>query len=260
MGKKDDSDGGAKASESKSLNEQNWPGLLAITALNLIVFVVVSAIDPAPYSKLAKAWGFLLPAGVGLAMIRVINGLINAKTKDRLVFWKWQNPLPGCEAYTVYAKSDDRYTEAEVFRIFHPDLDDPKTWRKPTNQNAHWYNRIFLPVQDKPAVQQAEKNFLFTRDYAAISFVMLISLGVAGSFVITTNSNWALFSLGLMVQYLLARTAARNYGIETVTNSIAQAINASKQHGGDGSDRAAITTSSPDPGKLAAPAEGPPRE
>ena len=229
MGKQDKSGDGDKSSESKSLNEQNWPGLLAITALNLIVFAAVSAIDPAPYSKLAKAWGFLLPAGVGLAMIRVINGLINGKTKNRLVFWKWKNPLPGCEAYTVYAKNDDRYTEAEVLRIFHPDSDNPEKWKDPKSQNAHFYKNIFLPMQNKPAVQQAERNFLFTRDYAAISFVMLISLGVAGYFVITADHNWVLYGLGLIVQFLLARTAARNYGIETVTNSIAQAVEA-KEH------------------------------
>jgi hypothetical protein len=229
MAKQDKSGDGDKSSESKSLNEQNWPGLLAITALNLIVFAAVSAIDAAPYAKLAKAWGFLLPAGVGLAMIRVINGLINGKAKNRLVFWKWKNPLPGCEAYTVYAKNDDRYTEAEVLRIFHPDSDDPETLKDPNKQNAHFYKNIFLPMQNKPAVQQAERNFLFTRDYAAISFVMLVSLGVAGYFVITADHNWVLYSLGLIVQFLLARTAARNYGIETVTDSIAQAVNA-KEH------------------------------
>ena len=227
MGKQDKSGDGDKSSESKSLNEQNWPGLLAITALNLIVFAAVSAIDAAPYFKLAKAWGFLLPAGVGLAMIRVINGLINGKTKNRLVFWKWKNPLPGCEAYTVYAKNDDRYTEADVSR-FYSASDDPEKWVVPKDQNAHFYENIFLPMQNKPAVQQAERNFLFTRDYAAISFVMLISLGVAGYFVITADHNWVLYGLGLIVQFLLARTAARNYGIETVTNSIAQAVKAKK--------------------------------
>ena len=59
--------------KSKSLVEQNWTGLLAITALNLIVFAAVAVIDPAPFSELATAWAFLLPAGVGLAIHRAVQ-------------------------------------------------------------------------------------------------------------------------------------------------------------------------------------------
>jgi hypothetical protein len=212
------SDNGYNTNAAKSLNEQNWPGLLAITTLNLIVFAVVIGTDPTPFSKLATAWAFLLPAGVGLAMIRVINGLIDTKTKHRLIFWKWQHPLPGCEAYTVHAKNDERFTEIDVSRelgVSATEMADPR------KQNAHWYSKVFYPTQDKPAVQQAERNFLFTRDYTAISFIMFIALGVSGYFVINSASRWVLYSGGLILQYLLVRWAARNYGIETVTNAIA---------------------------------------
>jgi hypothetical protein len=237
MADKDKLDDGAKTDGSKSLNEQNWPGLLAITALNLIIFGVVTAIDPKPYSTLSTAWGFLLPAGVGLAMIRVVNGLFNEKDKNRLVFWKWQNPLPGCEAYTVHAESDDRYDRDDVLRIFHPDKDDPANWKDPKKQNAHWLNNIFYPMQNRPAVQQAHRNFLFTRDYAAISFVTIFLLGAAAYFV--APARWALYGGGLIAQYLLVRWAARNYGIETVTDSIAQAVNAKED---ESASPAAVST------------------
>ena len=137
MAGKDGSDNGSKTSAAKSLNEQNWPGLLAITALNFIVFVVVIGIDPKSFSNQATAWAFLLPAGVGLAMIRVINGLVDAKTKDRLIFWP--HPLPGCEAYSVYAKKDDRFIDDDVFRelgISQKELREMKKY--PRKQNAHW--------------------------------------------------------------------------------------------------------------------------
>ena len=142
--------------KSKSLVEQNWPGLLAITALNLVVFAAVAAIDPAPFSKLATAWAFLLPAGVGLAMIRVITGLFSAKAKDRLVyFWRWRHPLPASRAFMVYAKRDDRFTEAEVVKKF--DITDAIK-KDPKEQNARWYKTVYYPVQDMPSVQQAHRN------------------------------------------------------------------------------------------------------
>lgn len=207
--------------KSKSLIEQNWGGLLAITALNLIVFAAVAAIDPKPFSELATAWAFLLPAGVGLAMIRVINGLLDAKTKNRLVFWKWQHPLPACDAFTVHAKNDERFTDAEVVQKFPVTAEILKD---PQKQNAHWYSAVYYPVQDVPSVQQAHRSFLFARDYAAISFVMLIALGGAGFLVITPASHWVFYCGGSVAQYLLVRWAARNYGIEMVKDALAAGV------------------------------------
>jgi hypothetical protein len=219
----DKTDSDAKASAGQSLNEQNWPGLLAITAFNLIVFAVVAATDPKWLSNLATAWAFLLPAGVGLTMIRVVNGLINARNKDRLVFWKWRHPLPGSEAFSVHARNDDRFTEQDVKGKLSTLGVDPKTLEDPAAQNAYWYRSVFYPLQDKPAVQQAARNFLFARDYTAISFVMLIALGIASRLVI---AKWPLYCGGLLAQYLLVRWAARNYGIETVKNALAAWVSA----------------------------------
>ena len=230
-----DSDGAAKSdsdkkeSAGKSLNEQNWPGLLAITAFNLVVFAVVTATEPKWFSDMAAAWAFLLPAGVGLAMIRVVNGLIDAKNKDRLVFWKWKYPLPGFSAFSVHAKNDQRFNEASVNMKLRELGVDPRTLRSPPEQNKYWYKNVFYPVQDKPAVQQSERNFLFLRDYTAISFVMLIALGIAGYFVIDP-AKWPLYCGGLLLQYLLVRWAARNYGIETVKNALAAWVSASAAH------------------------------
>ena len=207
--------------DSKPLVEQNWAGLLAITALNLIVFAAVAAIDPKPFSELATAWAFLLPAGVGLAMICVATGLFSAKTRDRLVFWRWQHPLPASQAFTVHDKNDDRFTEAQVCAKFH--ITDAIK-KDPKEQNATWYKAVYYPVQNMPSVLQAHRNFLFTRDYAVISFAMLIALGAAGYFVIAPRTHWALYCGGLFLQYLLVRRAARNYGIEMVKDALAAGV------------------------------------
>jgi hypothetical protein len=225
----DKSDGNAKESGGKSLNEQNWPGLLAITAFNLVVFAVVTATEPKWFADMSAAWAFLLPAGVGLAMIRVGNGLIDAKNKDRLVFWRWKHPLPGFAAFSVHAKNDQRFNEASVNKKLRELGVDPSSLRDPTEQNKFWYKNVFYPVQERPAVQQSERNFLFARDYAAISFVMLVALGVAGFFVIAPT-KWPLYCGGLLLQYLLVRWAARNYGIETVKNALAAWVTTPAAH------------------------------
>jgi hypothetical protein len=208
----------AKTSESKSLKTGNMRWLLAVTAANLVVFSVLTAIDPEPLSKLAKSWEFILPAGAGLALICVINGLLSGEAKSRLVFWKWQNPLPGHEAYTVHAKNDPRFSQADVVEKLRLDRE---TMNDPKKQNAHWYRNVFTPTQDAPSVEQANRNWLFTRDYAAMSLMMLFVLGTAGYFIITPVIKWLIYVAGLIAQYLLVLWVARNYGVETVTNAIA---------------------------------------
>jgi hypothetical protein len=245
MADKNPSDSGSNTSAAKSLNEQNWPGLLAISGLNIVVFaVVIGAIgpDPVQFSKLATAWAALLPVGVGLAMVRVLNGLISGKYKDRLVFpLNWQYPLPAFRAYTVYAKNDYRFSENDVKnKLFASAADYIRITQTPKDQNAHWYKNVFHPTRDKPSVRQAELNFLFTRDYAAISFIMLLALGTAGHIVIESTAIWELYCCGLIVQYLLVMLAARNYGADTVTNAIAERLNSPEvpANGTDGAEQA----------------------
>jgi hypothetical protein len=236
MADKGNSESDTSKAAAKSLNEQNWPGLLAITALNVIVFAVMIGIAAAPPSKLAVAWAFLLPAGVGLAMIRVLNGLISGKNKNRLVFWKWDSALPGSEAYSVHAQNDERFDYKDVkAKICHDSNMTEEQYEEflgnARAQNTHWYNKVYYPTQDRPAVQQSNRNFLFTRDFAAISFVLLIAFGVVASLVIFLNGYfvadknsfglWMLYCVGLIFQYVLVRWAARNYAIETVNNAIA---------------------------------------
>jgi hypothetical protein len=234
MAGKGSSAGGSNASAPKSLNEQNRLSLWAVTLLNAIVFAVVMGVDPTPFSKLADVWAFVLPAGfglaVGLAIIVVINGLIDKTDKHRLVFWKWNDPLPGSQAYTVYAKEDERFTQDDVLTKLRDGLKGTATERSkkceeimasPAKQNDRWYQEVFQPMQDKPAVQQAERSFLFASDYTAISFLMLIVVGAAGYFVINTPVIWGLYCGALILQYLLVRWAARNYGIETVKDAFA---------------------------------------
>jgi hypothetical protein len=223
MADKNNSD--EKPAAGKSLNEQNWPRLAAVVGINIVVFGVLTAIDPTSLLELAKPWNFLLPAGAGLALVSVLNGLLRGEAKDRLVFPEMKIPLPGSQAYTVHARNDPRFTEAEVLEIFRPDA---ATLADPQRQNAHWYANVFLPVQDLPAVLQSERSFLFTRDYAALSIIMFVVLGGAGYFLITPVLKWLGYCAFLLVQYILVALAARHAGIDTVTNAFAQAVSAKK--------------------------------
>lgn len=56
----------------------------------------------------------MLPLGLALVFVGVVNAIIGPKAKARLVFWRWDHPLPGSEAFTRYAHEDHRVDLVEL--------------------------------------------------------------------------------------------------------------------------------------------------
>jgi hypothetical protein len=93
----------------------------------------------------------------------------------------------------------------------------------PQQQNARWY-AFYVPVQNQAIVQEAHRHFLFYRDYATMSILLIIAFGGSGFWFIPSRATAALYLLVLVAQYLLARQAARNYGIRLVRDVLAKTV------------------------------------
>ena len=90
----------------------------------------------------------------------------------------------------------------------------------PTEQNRLWY-RLYKSVENEPAVTDAHRHFLLTRDYTAIAFLLLMTAGPLGFYFIASMMPAIAYVGLLMLQYLLARQAASNYGVRFVTSVLA---------------------------------------
>ena len=154
-----------------------------------------------------------MPAGVLLVFITVANGFLSPMSKARLVFWRWHHPLPA-RAFNVHAKRDARVNISALrakLGTF------PKT---EPDQNATWY-RLYRSIEHDAAVAQGHRDFLFTRDYAALTALAFVPLGTA-AFVQAGSFRQASTYLGFLIaQYLLARFAAANYGTRFVCTVLA---------------------------------------
>jgi len=198
------------------LDESNWAVLAAVTIANLAAFGVVAGLDPKNLHTLAV----LLPAGIGLAAVRVVRAQFPAWLKHALVYW-W-SPRPG-SCYDDLGANDDRVSMAHIKEAYGP------VPAGPAEKNQLWYG-IYLKFQDRPSVIQANRNYLFTRDYAEICIVLFITLGIGG-FLIADPGAATWYAAALLVQYLVVRNAAHNYGVEVVTNVLALASHAAKTAG-----------------------------
>lgn len=202
----------------KSLKEQNNWKIWLVVAFNVVFFwscMKANAIRSNDISGLASNVATLLPAGLAGIVATVLNSLISADMKARIVFWRWHHALPGNRAFSQYAERDPR---VNVDRL-KAQLKAPLPIA-PAEQNATWY-KIYKSVEKQPSVNDAHRTFLFLRDYASLSLLFLVFFGSAGWVVIGDREVAAINSLGLTCQFFIVCLSARNAGVRMVTNVLA---------------------------------------
>lgn len=202
----------------KSLKDQNRKALPAIVAANAVaLFTLAQAIGVEEWSWGAalKVFTRLLSVGVACTLSTVLNGLLSADTKYKLVYWRRHDVLPAHRAFTKYAPADPRIDLARLEKIHGSALPtDPK------QQNATWY-QMYKTVEDKPAVTQVHRDFLLLRDYTALSVLFVVPCAAVALWAVPLRPALVYIAC-LAAQYLVVRAAARTYGIRFVTTALAE--------------------------------------
>ncbi len=199
------------------LKDRNRAPLSAALVANLIVFIAAvktGSIFGPRAEALLEDWPHLVPAAAGVILAGLANGLIDPDNKARLVFWRWNNPLPGSRAFSHYVHRDPRIDVSALERNVGPFPTEPRA------QNALWY-KLYKSVEHESAVVDAHRNFLLMRDYAAMSFLLLLGAGIMGILLIPSSTTGGGYVVLLLAQYLLSRLAAANYGVRFVTTVLA---------------------------------------
>jgi hypothetical protein len=203
----------------KSLKEQNRWQLWIVVAVNtLFLYGVVqaNAIKVEGLRAIFTDAQNLLPVGVALIVATVLNGLLSADAKARLVFLRWRRALPGHRAFTEHALRDPRIDVAVIEKIHGATLPV-----EPVEQNRAWY-RIYKSMENDPAVRQVHRDFLLLRDYTGLCALFIMLYGAAGMFAIPSMKVALIYVALLGLQFIFVRQAAANYGIRMVTTVLAR--------------------------------------
>lgn len=203
--------------KAKSLKESYRKGLWAFLIVNVVVFWLTKfASFDGDFAQLLyrisnKESLYLL---VGPVVVLVFNGLVSADNKERLVFWKIDNPLPGSEAFSYHLEREPRANRSKIEAKWG---ELPST---PNEENSLWYDML-KDSEHEVSVTDSHGNFLFSRDLAAFAALIMAVLGMvvllSGADVFVKLS----YLLFVVVQYIVTATAARNYGIRLVRNVLA---------------------------------------
>jgi hypothetical protein len=143
----------------------------------------------------------------------IINGLLSSNQKAALVFWRYENCLPGCRAFTIHAKKDPRIN-LQRLKSLHGTL--PKN---PRDQNQLWY-KIYKKHSSDIVIAKSHKDFLLARDMTAISFLFIIFAGLPMIFLGKAPYNYW-YMICLSAEYLVLAIVAQNHGKRFVTNVLA---------------------------------------
>ena len=177
-----------------SLKTQNLPLITLYLLFNLTVFIVFYLTSTFEFKtfinifeNLSKKDGIvfiLLPI-----IIFIILGIVPQNLKEIIVFWKIENRLPGCYAFSKYAKND---------------------------------NRINLNLLKDNGISKTHKDFLLAREWTTVT-VLFILLSVPSLYFFTNINVDDLFYyfLFLLIEYVLIRFVTKNHAERLVTNVLA---------------------------------------
>lgn len=198
------------------LKDKNNKYLWLFIGVNAAIFLSISIGTQLTYASVEHFW-LKVSAKDGLIAICiplvtvVLNGLLGDLAKARIVFWRWQDPLPGCRAFTELINADPRI-DVNAFKAKHGNPpEDPK------QQNALWY-KFFQKHAESITVSEAHRVYLLTRDMTALSVLFIVFFSAGTILSPVDGKITAFYFVSLLAQYLILSASARNYGTRFVQN------------------------------------------
>lgn len=187
--------------------------LLNVAAFWSVVVITDWSSISAIFSTLGAQQSIL--AVVGPVAMLILNGVVKADTKARLVYWRWNHPLPGSRAFSKWLDKEPRADRAVLENALGALPDDPAA------QNSLWY-RLYREVEDRVTIAEAHREWLFARDLSALGFIILVVFGLAAVVSpLAWSPTWTYIAV-LALIYVLSAAAARNYGERFVCNVLAE--------------------------------------
>lgn len=208
-----------------SLKAQNAWLIRAVLGVHFVGFAYV-AFEPVVAMQLGsqsvpeEIKSILAPGSLSLAAIVVAKlfllGLVPGIWRDRLIHWRWKNPLPGSQAFSKIGPADPRVNMAAINAAYGP---------LPTDQSdqGRLFYKIYSTYSNAVGVLDAHKSYLAARDIAMINLILVVllpgfALWATGDGIRTIGYTGVLF-----ICYFLAASAARVYGGRLVENVLATA-------------------------------------
>lgn len=212
-------------SDGKSLKEQNV-GLIRAAMIGHIVAFAWIAAEPLRLLSMngptlvARLETAAVPgtAAFGLVVVAslLLLGLINSNWRDRIMHWRWYDPLPGCRAFTSVGPNSS-HVDMAILEAQHGPL--PVESKE---QNQLFY-RIYREFREDVGVLDAHGRYLAARDIGLITALLTVPLPVLAWWASGNGGRALTYGVVLFLLYMLCALAAKNYSWRMVQHVLALA-------------------------------------
>lgn len=146
-------------------------------------------------------------------IIYILNGVFPANIKEKIVFLRIKNPLPGTRVFTKLIDKDARIDKDILIHHYN------ELPVEPEKQNSLWY-RIYSNYKEDSMIFASHHNFLKGRDTSSCIFLYLITYVLVSIFIkeIAFSINYALL---LFLEFNILALVTRNHGNRFVLNVLA---------------------------------------
>lgn len=202
----------SKSDSDRSLKSLNMKWLVLLASLDVVLvllFVAPEFVEDASWSAIAAMRGLvtaLLPV-----IVLLLTGMLSHEVKARLVYWKWANPYPGCEAFTRHGPADARIDMVALKKNV-GDLPSDAA-----EQNKKWF-KLYKLVGDDKAVVESHKLYLMYRDMATMSLPLVVMVPLGLWFGTASPRTLWITALMFAIQFVVCCLGARNSGTRFVCN------------------------------------------
>jgi hypothetical protein len=211
--------------EGKTLKEKNAGLIRAAMIGHVVAFAWIAAeplrllrMDGPTLASRLEAAAAPGTAALGLILVAslILLGMLNPNWRDRLIHWRWRDPLPGCRAFTEVGPASSHVDMDRLPAKFGPLPTDG------AEQNRLFY-RIYRDYRDDVGVMDAHRRYLAARDIGTITALVMLVLPWLAWWASGNVARALFYGLALVVVYGLSALAARNYGLRMVQHVLALA-------------------------------------
>lgn len=204
-----------------SLKDVNRANLALIIFLNISMYIYILefGLKMPNISEITVSYKDYGSAIFFLLLVGVLNAQLDHEYKARLIFWRWNNPLPGSFAFSHIMHTDPRIDIDALRGHYSPLPDDPK------DQNRLWF-KWYRECSTDPSITHVHREYLFTRDWAGLSFLLFLLISPLAYWQMEWRPATGVAVI-LITEYFLVRRAAKNHGERFVASVLA--IKSSKE-------------------------------
>lgn len=210
--------------DGKSLKEKNAWLIHTALVLHALAFVW-AATDPGAILgrdalSVERIQSALAPGALSLGIIAiaglVLLGLVPPGLRDKLIHWRWRDPLPGCRAFSEIGPGDSRVEMALLRGSFGP------LPSLPAEQNRLFYS-IYRAHQNESGVCDAHRSYLAARDISVMNLILFVALPPVAVWATGDPARALKYAGALLAAYGLTCIAAQVYAKRFVQNVLAAA-------------------------------------